>query len=191
VRWRQSCDGGQFLAAGLISILLGMTTGSDAGRCSLCGRPLDAHNREIRAKLPDPVLAVPASERADRTWGNDVLMQVQGIGAFVRVLLPIRLSGGYSIRVAVWLGVHPTDLRHAYEVWWAPEYVDLRLEGRLATAVPPWGDEVFGKPASAIVRDPDQLPYLSSTTDSMLTRVLAEEWPHEEILAALDPNALE
>jgi hypothetical protein len=46
---------------------------------------MDEHNRHVRFVLPDPVLAVPESERAERTWGHDPLLQVQGIGAFVRV----------------------------------------------------------------------------------------------------------
>gem|GEM_PF-5983322 len=56
--------------------------------CPTCGRPLDEHNRHLRFGVPEPVLSVPKEERAARTWGNDVLMQVQGIGSFVRILIP-------------------------------------------------------------------------------------------------------
>jgi hypothetical protein len=126
------------------------------------------------------------TERAGKTWGNDVLLQVQGVGAFVRVLLPIHLTGGYTITVGTWLGVHPDDLRRAWEVWWEPEYAALRFEGYLANAVPPWGEDVLARPATAGVRDENQAPYISSSEDRLLSSVLQDEWPHEPILVALD-----
>jgi hypothetical protein len=79
---------------------------------------------------------VPANERADRAWGNDVLMEVRDVGAFVRVLVPVRLTGGYTITYGVWLGVRAEDLRRAWEVWRTPEYTDLRLAGLLANKLP-------------------------------------------------------
>jgi hypothetical protein len=54
--------------------------------CAHCGRPTEEHNRHLRFVLPEPVLEVPAEDRAARTWGNEVLMMVEEIGAFVRVL---------------------------------------------------------------------------------------------------------
>jgi len=67
-------------------------------------------------RLPEPVLDVPEAERASRTWGNDVLMQVQGVGAFVRILVPVHLTGGYTVTFGAWLGLHPDDLRRAHTV---------------------------------------------------------------------------
>lgn len=72
-------------------------------------------------------------------WGSDVMMMVRDVGAFIRVLVPIRLSGGYTVTFGAWLGVHPDDLRHAYEVWNGPEYSGLELSGRLANRLPPLG----------------------------------------------------
>jgi hypothetical protein len=154
----------------------------DQGLCPKCGRPIDAHDRHIRFALPDPVLDVPEAEREERTWGNDVLLQVQAVGCFVRVLLPVHLTGGYTVTFGTWLGVTPEDLRRSYEVWEQPAYMSLELEGRLANAVPPWGAAVFAKPASARVRDPNQAPYLESSPDPQLSDVLSREWPHEEVL---------
>lgn len=153
--------------------------------CAQCGRPTDDHRRHVRFVLPDPVLDVPPEERAERTWGNDVLMQVDGIGAFVRVLVPVRLTGGYTMTYGAWLGVHPDDLKHAYEVWLSPAYTTLRLEGRLANGLPPWEDATFGRPLSASVRDADEAPYAAGSDDAFLRRVLTEEWPHDEVLAGL------
>jgi hypothetical protein len=57
------------------------------------------------------------------------------------------------------------------------------LDGLVANDVPPWG--LFGRGARAVVRDANALPYLDSSADPELTRVLGEEWPHEAVLAAL------
>ena len=74
------------------------------------------------------------------------MMQVPPFGAFVRALLPIRLTGGHKLTYGVWVGVHPDDLQRTFAVWWEPEYQDLRLDGRLANSVKPWG--MLGAPVS-------------------------------------------
>jgi hypothetical protein len=134
-------------------------------------------------------LAVPEKERESLTWGNDVLMQVQGVGAFVRVLLPVRLTGGYSQTFGVWLGVHPDDLKRAWEVWPTDEYRDLALEGVLANAIPPWDAEVFGAPARATVVDKEHAPYITASTHAVLSEILTSDWPHAQILPAVDRNS--
>lgn len=76
-----------------------MTAG---GRCPTCDRPLDTHDRHIRFTLPDPVLDTTGRVRAPGTWMNDVdartsvMLQVPGVGAFVRALVPVRLTGGFA-----------------------------------------------------------------------------------------------
>ena len=155
--------------------------------CSECGRPLDEHDRHLRFGLPQPVLdLVPdATQRAAKTWGNDVLMQVDGVGAFVRILIPIRLSGGYTLTFGAWLGVSPDALRHAYEVWWkAAEYLEMELDGVLANMLPPWEDDTYRRRLSARPRVGDEVPYATSSSDTSLARILATEWPHAEILDA-------
>jgi len=87
------------------------------GSCPTCGRALDEHDRHLRFTVPEPVLGIPEAERPARTWGNDVLMQVQDIGAFVRILVPVNLAGSYKITYGAWLSVSPDDLRRAWEVW--------------------------------------------------------------------------
>ena len=153
--------------------------------CPHCGRPLDAHNRHLRFALPEPVLDVPVAERAARTWGSDVLMQVQDVGAFVRVLVPVHLTGGFTVTFGAWLGVHPDDLRKAYELWWTEEYSGLKLEGRLANMLPPWESEIYAKPLNVVVRNRDEVPYADSSSDDFLQNVLTREWPHEHVLAAV------
>jgi hypothetical protein len=40
-------------------------------------------------------------------------------------------------------------------------------------------------PAEAAVRDPEHTPYIISSDDKIPSRVLAEQWPLEEILDGL------
>lgn len=161
----------------------------DDARCQTCGRPLDEHNRDVRFLLPQPVLESDEQEAAAGTWmshadpNSSVMMQVPGVGAFVRALLPVRLTGGYRLTFGLWLAVHPDDLRRAFQVWWEPDYAHLVLDGWVANVVPPWG--LLGAPVRAGVRSPDETPYCLESPDPTLGRVLAEEWSHVEVLDAL------
>src|SRR4051794_38594783 len=162
---------------------------ASAEACPACGRPLDLHSPDYRFTLPDAVLALPDRERTEGTWmshadaSSSVMMQVPGCGAFVRVLLPVRLTGGHLAMFGVWLGVSPDDLQHAARVWWEPEYADLVLEGEVANTLPMWG--LLSAPVRTLVRDPDETPYCESSSDPQLTKVLTEEWPHAQVLEAI------
>lgn len=113
------------------------------------------------------------------------MLQVPGVGPFVRCLLPVRLSGGFKVTFGVWLAVSPDDLQHAFRIWWEPQYRDLRLHGFLGNRLPVWG--LLGAPAIAAVLHDDQTPYIVESPHDGLSRVLTEQWPHEELLAALPP----
>jgi hypothetical protein len=157
--------------------------------CSQCGRVLDAHDRHVRFGLPDPVLDRHLEGLPDGTWlshadpRTSVMMQVPGIGPFVRALLPVRLTGGHTVTYAVWVGIDPGDLQRAFAVWWQPEYAELRLDGFMANALQPWG--LLAAPVSLVVRDPVQTPYCAESQDPLLSRVLTEPWPHADIIDAL------
>ena len=114
---------------------------------------------------------------------ESVMLQVPNVGAFVRALLPVRLTGGYQVTFGVWMAVHPDDLQRAFRIWWEPEYVDLVLDGVLANALPTW--DVFGASLQAVVRNADHTPYVETTSHSALQRVLTDEWAHESVLSAL------
>lgn len=154
-----------------------------------CGRELDEHERDVRYGLPDPVLNLPDRELPQGTWmtgpsaNESVMMQVPGVGPFVRSLLPVRLTGGYSVTFGVWVGIHPDDLQRAFKCWWAPEYADLELEGRLANALRPWG--LLAAPVELKVLDENHTPYVVGSTNDQLKAVLAREWSHAEVLDAL------
>lgn len=156
--------------------------------CAMCGQATAAHNRDVRFRLPDPVLESPEQHRTGDSWLSDpdpnkaTLMQIPNISPFVRALLPIKLEGGYEFRFGVWIAIHPDDLQHACRVWNAPEYCDLKLTGYLANRIEPWG--LFAVPVNLAVLNQDQTPYCVSSSDEQLNEVLTKEWPHD-ILASL------
>jgi hypothetical protein len=155
----------------------------------MCGRALDLHDRDMRFRLPEPVLRTAQQERAPGTWlshedpSRSVMMEVPGLGAFVRSLLPVQLTGGFTVTFGVWLAVRPDDLQRAYAVWWEPEYRDLVLDGRLANELPVWG--LLAAHAQASVHDENETPWIDHSSDPLLARVLTERWPHDEVLGAL------
>ena len=69
----------------------------------------------MRFVLPDPVLALPDRESAKGTRmshgpaQDSVMMQVPNVGAFVRALLPVKLTEGHTVTFGVWLAIHPKD----------------------------------------------------------------------------------
>jgi hypothetical protein len=123
-------------------------------------------------------------QQREATWGNEHLRAAEGIGAFVRCLMPVRLTGGSTLEYSVWLRVPAQTLRHASEIWEAPEYADLRLEGTVANAVRPWAD-MLGAPASAEVRDIDSIPYLVAGEGTLMHRILHDEWDRDDVLSRL------
>ena len=98
-------------------------------------------------------------------------------------LLAVRLTGGHTVTFGVWVGVHPDDLKRAFDTWWTPEYAQLQLTGRLANALPAW--DVFGAPVSLAVTDPDATPFVVASSDEGLHQVLTSEWDHQSVLADL------
>jgi hypothetical protein len=124
-----------------------------------------------------------AAWQTDPDANRAVMMQIPDLGAFVRVLLPVHLTGGYTLTFGLWIAVHPDDLQRAFRVWWTPEYSQFKLSGWLGNAVPPWG--LLAAPVSAIVRNPDETPYCDESAEPTLARILTDEWPHEEVLSAL------
>jgi hypothetical protein len=77
----------------------------------------------------EPVGTARAGARTDYTegvWKSEtdpmraVMMTVPHVGGFLRALLPVHLFGGDTVTFGVWVGVHPDDLRRAYDVWWDP-----------------------------------------------------------------------
>lgn len=151
--------------------------------CSCCGAPLDPVDLDIRSELPDAFLALPPSERAT-AWGNRDFQRIEGVGGFLRCLMPVHLTGGGSVTYSVWLKLDDDQLRHANQVWNEPSYADLKLQGEVANGIKPW-PALLSEPAGAEVRDEGTLPYLVAAPDTLLSRVLTEEWDRDEVLSLI------
>ncbi|RSM52417.1 hypothetical protein DMB66_40235 [Actinoplanes sp. ATCC 53533] len=151
--------------------------------CPCCGGTLSPVDFAVRSTWPDPMLALSPEDR-DATWGNEHLRAAADLGAFVRCLMPVRLTGGGTLEYSVWLRVPAAMVRHASEIWETPEYADLRLEGTVANAIQPWTD-MLGAPARAEVRDPESIPYLVADEGTLMHRVLHDEWDRDDVLSRL------
>ncbi len=138
---------------------------------------------DIRSVLPEPLLALPAEQRA-AAWGDRNLQRLDGVGAFVRCLMPVQLSDGGKVTYSVWLRVHPDQLSHAHAVWATPGYLDLELDGTIANPIRPW-PQMFDEPARARVTEPGTLPYLQATRPGPLSRILAEVWDRDYVLSRI------
>ena len=158
-------------------------------RCGWCGNPGNAHDRHVRFGLPEAVLTSPGQEQVPGAWlshgspEKSVMMQIPGIGQFLRALLPVRLTGGHMVTYGLWVAAQPDDFQRAFRVWREPEYQDLRLDGALANLIEPWG--LLAAPVSVAVLDTRHTPYCVSSPNPLLSRVLSEDWPHDDILQTL------
>lgn len=149
--------------------------------CSCCGAPLDPVDLDIRSLLPDPIAALPDEERAG-AWGDRNLQLLDGVGAFVRCLMPVRLTGGDRVMYSVWLSVRPEVLQHAHDVWDTPAYADLLFDGAVANVIQPWPG-LYGVAAAAKVRHAGQLPFLFARDGGLLGAVLSQEWDRDDVLS--------
>lgn len=137
----------------------------------------------MRFSLPD-VLVKPPKEWEPLIGGTESLIEVRGVTGFVRVRLPVRLTGGSSLRIGTWLQVAPETFAHVRDVFYGPAYATLVIEGELANAMWPWGPDLLGAPAVARVVDPDETPWISDSSQPLLHNVINDEWPHAEVFAA-------
>ncbi|MFI5530322.1 DUF2199 domain-containing protein [Kitasatospora sp. NPDC051853] len=158
-----------------------------APTCSCCGTPVpDQEQIDVRFGLPDAALEVP--EEARHKAGVAALLRVDGVGSFIRCLLPVRLTGGTELVVGTWLRIGDEDLDHARRSWGRPAYRELALRGTMANAIEPWGADLHGAPATVVVRDPDEIPYVDASDDAVLHRVLTTTWDRDDVLSRVgDP----
>ena len=155
---------------------------ADGGTCHVCGSTLSGPDRDVRFAWPDALFAdIQDGRTIDGLWmshdsaASSVMMRARGT-AFLRVLLPLRGDDGSTITYGVWLQLEVEDLHRAYSVWTEPEYVNLRLGGRLANDVPPGG--VLDAPVTAAVRDPDETPYVDQSEHPLLNQLLSPDERH-------------
>lgn len=151
--------------------------------CEVCGSQTNDHNRHIRLRLPD---LMAGDERSLDTYGlwmsesdpdRAVMIQHPHYGAFVRALLPVRLAKQHTVTYGVWVRIRDDDLDRVSDVWWEPEYADLKVDGRLANAIQPW--DLLDRPVALGVVNPNETPVCLASPDADLNRVLTQEWDHQ------------
>ena len=85
-------------------------------RCRMCGRLADAHDRHVRFRLPEPVLASPDREKTAGAWLSHGtaeswwMMQIPSVGAFVRALLSDQAGRRPYGDLRGVQGIHPAEL---------------------------------------------------------------------------------
>ncbi|AGL20760.1 DUF2199 domain-containing protein [Actinoplanes sp. N902-109] len=155
--------------------------------CSCCGAPLDPVNLAIRTEWPDALKDLPP-DRREAIWGDGTLRRDPDLGAFIRCMMPVQLTGGGTVEYSVWLRIDDNQMRKALHFWDLPEYADLTLVGTVANDVKPW-EGMLGEPARAEVRDPGTIPWLIAQPETLLHRILHDTWDRDDILSRI-PHAL-
>jgi hypothetical protein len=157
--------------------------------CSYCQQPVDAREIDFRFQLPDPLFEIPEAERRQRVQGSGDIVGAHGVGLFVRVLLPVMLTGGYRITYGTWLALmNRDDFDRARGLWHAPEYPSLVLDGVLGNAIEPWGRPLMTR-ARVTVRDANQVPYVEAIHGESMSKVLTDTWPRSWVLSAIPEAA--
>jgi hypothetical protein len=138
-------------------------------------------------EFPEPVRAIPPDERQKRiSMAGTAFLWLDTGKFFIRALLPVRLSDGHEFHFGVWLEIPEETFKQLWTRWELPEYATMRFDATLANSVPPWNEAIFDAPCVAAVRERDQLPYVESSSQAQLARVLDTPWSRDECEQLLD-----
>lgn len=149
--------------------------------CSCCGIAPDPHGRPFSIVFEQPDVVSQIEPELLDTWGSDPFLVIKNVGFFVRVILPVQLTDGFSVAFGTWLEVADEDFRSAWKSWNAPEYADLTMEGYVANEIEPWSPFPHAL-VRAVVRDVEQVPFLATSADPVFSRILGETLPHADVL---------
>ncbi|MDK9499387.1 DUF2199 domain-containing protein [Streptomyces katrae] len=156
--------------------------------CACCGDALHDERRiDFGFNLPDAAFGLP--EEALHRLGVRALLRVDGVGSFIRCLLPVRLSHDTELVLGAWVRVDDPTLRRAHELWEEPGYADFGFTGTFANRIQPWGDALLDAEVATRVADPDELPVVTAVRHPVAARVLTEVWDRDEVLSRF-PYAL-
>src|SRR5262249_38319838 len=130
---------------------------------------------------PDCIAALPAEERAARSWHSPDdrpdFFVLDGTRHFVRALFTVPLQDGAEFRYGVWLEVSVADFSHITAVWDdEPAYARLRFQARVANSLAPWGSQTLDCSVEAATRRSNDRPYVVAAKDAWLATVLRDGW---------------
>ncbi len=149
--------------------------------CACCGIAADPQGRPFSITFGLPDVYFDIEEELRDTWGDDPFLAIKNVGFFLRVLLPVKLTDGFSVDFGTWLEIDAPDFRNAWQTWNFPEYADLVVEGYVANEIKPWNQFPHAL-VRAVVRDTAQVPYLDSCANQLTTKIIEDTWPHAEVL---------
>lgn len=149
--------------------------------CPHCGRRVAEHEWHFRSIWPERVAQSLDRFDASSFWGNDELLQVPGLGSYVRMLVRVDLVGLPSMTYRVWLEVFPEELERAWSVWETPAYQQLELRGILANRLKGWPVEVLDQTVEASVLSGEEIPVAKRSDNEPLGRILRERWEPAEL----------
>ena len=150
--------------------------------CACCGIAPDPRGRPLSITFEQPDVIDEIHPELLDTWGGDPFLAIKGIGFFVRVILPVKLSDGFAVDFGTWLEVINEDFRALWNTWNFPEYKDFEIQGYVGNVIAPF-DAFPHALVKATVRETEQVPYLTSSENSVFTRLLSDTWPHATVLA--------
>jgi len=163
--------------------------------CECCGFAPGVGGKPLSITFEQPDVYYDIMPELLDTWGQDPFLAIKTIGFFLRVIVPIKLDGGFSVNFGTWLEISDDDFRTAWRTWNAPEYQDLEVEGYLANAIAPWPPFPHAL-AKATVRSVEEVPFVTSASHPEVQMLLDMEWPHRRILdpygdvLKIDPTAI-
>jgi hypothetical protein len=147
--------------------------------CACCGIAPDSRGRPFSITFEQPDVIDQIHPQLLDTWGGDPFLAIKAVGFFI---LPVKLSDGFAVDFGTWIEIDNDDFRAAWQSWNFPEYKDLAIEGYVANQIAPF-DKFPHTLVKATVREPEQVPYLTSSDNEVFTKLLTETWPHASVLA--------
>lgn len=152
--------------------------------CSCCGKPIPEGNLAWDIEEPDPLAYLSESERAaNLVVQTRAIVQVKGLGNFIRVILPVPVEHDRQATFGVWLCItEPGEWGRVLDAGkqGGDAWAGLKFAGRLVTALEPWPD-IFGVWTQAVVPAADKVPQLVHSVDPLLAHVLTNVWPEDVI----------
>lgn len=128
--------------------------------CSICGRWHDQELLDVRAGVPEEVLAIPAGEREERVVTSpdgDFTSIMDADRHFVRALIELPIDEGTHFGWGVWVNLSRDDVAEIAGLWDDPDGYGRAFRGELATHMPSYGETV-GLPGAVTLRETNLLP---------------------------------
>ncbi|XZE36948.1 DUF2199 domain-containing protein [Pirellulaceae bacterium SH501] len=154
--------------------------------CEQCGCPISDHPRDFRSEWPERLVKLPTNDWFERKWGNDDLLEVEGVGSYIRIVIKVRVKNAEPVTYRVWLEVFPEDLLRAWEIWNSPAYNLIKMKGVLANRLAGWSETILHQMLEVEVQAPNELPVAVASPHAELNKIITSEWDESVVLTAIN-----